>query len=145
MVEAKSFDLALPKKSNTNTGSCEFDELTKNPRANSSAWRLYAVKNPIPRKHQEKHPHLAGETVQDASARAAIEFCVAGTLTVLKRVRGNIDTCEKVNCERRRMPQGRTSLQALAESEFYAPLAAADLRSEIGGILRDEMVFRFRP
>ena len=31
---------------------------------------------------------------------------------------------------------GRLSLQALAESEFYAPLAAADLRPEVGDELR---------
>ncbi len=41
-------------------------------------------------------------------------------------------TASVVGCGR----GGQLSLQALAESEFYAPIAAADLRSEIGDELR---------
>src|SRR6202040_4008819 len=41
-------------------------------------------------------------------------------------------TASVVGCGR----GGQLSLQALAESEFYAPSAAADLRSEIGDELR---------
>src|SRR5258708_25585633 len=41
-------------------------------------------------------------------------------------------TASVVGCGR----GGQLSLQALAESEFYAPTAAADLRSEIGDEIR---------
>jgi len=51
----------------------------------------------------------------------------AEKLILVKKLTASVVGCGK---------GGRLSLQALAESEFYAPLAAADLRPEVGDELR---------
>jgi hypothetical protein len=87
---------------------CELDLLTKTPERTQATGGSIPKKT-NPQKHQQKHRYLAGGNGTRRKRGSCNRFFVAGTLTAVKVVRRKIDTCEKINCERRRMWQRRTT------------------------------------
>src|SRR5258708_871350 len=77
------------------------------PQATSSTWRRNnRGDGPVAQDITQRHLAVGNGTRRKRGS--CNRFFVAGTLTAVKVVRRKIDTCEKINCKRRRMRQRRT-------------------------------------